>query len=167
MNNDIIQFYENKGYIFYDISSNIKSFNDYMKYYNYSRKNYDKLITIINLSSYFNKKNKITNFYRKGINLFLRWIIYKTQKVIKNDVYNENTIVLFYKKKFFITTIKCINIHSSDIQNILLNEYYECNICFSTNYKHLYGCKHCSLLVCYECKLKLNAMSNSCCCCKQ
>jgi hypothetical protein len=32
MNNDIIQFYENKGYIFYDISSNIKSFNNYMKY---------------------------------------------------------------------------------------------------------------------------------------
>lgn len=31
--NDVIEYYENKGYIFYDLSSNIKSFNDYMRYY--------------------------------------------------------------------------------------------------------------------------------------
>ena len=38
MNNDIIQYYENKGYFFYDVSNKIKSFTDYLEYSNYSKK---------------------------------------------------------------------------------------------------------------------------------
>jgi hypothetical protein len=172
MNNDIIQYYENKGYIFYDVSNKIKSFNDYLEYFNYSKKNYNNLITYINLSPYFNDNNndndnKITKFYKLGINLYLRWFIYSNNPYVKD--YNKDTIILLYKEKYLIISSNTINCKHSllIINKILLTKYYECNICFNDKCKTIISCSICNLQMCFKCDNKLAKINNRCCYCNR
>ena len=88
MNNDIIQYYENKGYLFYDVSNKIKSFNDYLEYSNYSKKNYNNLITFINLFSYFDNNNNNNNNNDNDNDNY---------NDNDNDNDNDNKITKFYK----------------------------------------------------------------------
>ena len=162
--NDVIEYYENKGYIFYDLA-NLKSFYSYFKFTIYNLWNYNKIISYLNYSSIIDNNNNIT-FYKLYIKILLIYINYRYNPYYKN--YNKKTIFFFFKGKIFISNIPSINDKKNllDINNILLNNFYDCNVCFNDKCKQIIICFRCNFQTCYKCKEKLNKISNACCCCK-
>jgi hypothetical protein len=162
--NDVIEYYENKGYIFYDLA-NLTSFYSYFKFTIYNLWNYNKIISYLNYSSIIDNNNN-TTFYKLYIKILLIYISYRYNPYYKN--YNKKTIFFFYKGKIFISNKPSINDKKNllDINNILLNNFYDCNVCFNDKCKQIIICFRCNFQTCYKCKEKLNKISNSCCCCK-
>ena len=162
--NDVIEYYENKGYIFYDLA-NLTSFYSYFKFTIYNLWNYNKIISYLNYSSIIDNNNN-TTFYKLYIKILLIYINYRYNPYYKN--YNKKTIFFFYKGKIFISNKPSINDKKNllDINNILLNNFYDCNVCFNDKCKQIIICFRCNFQTCYKCKEKLNKISNSCCCCK-
>jgi len=162
--NDVIEYYENKGYIFYDLA-NLTSFYSYVKFTIYNLWNYNKIISYLNYSSIIDNNNN-TTFYKLYIKILLIYINYRYNPYYKN--YNKKTIFFFYKGKIFISNKPSINDKKNllDINNILLNNFYDCNVCFNDKCKQIIICFRCNFQSCYKCKEKLNKISNSCCCCK-
>jgi hypothetical protein len=163
--NDVIEYYENKGYIFYDLA-NLTSFYNYFKFIIYNLWNYNKIISYLNYSSIIDNNNNNKTFYKLYIKILLIYINYRYNPYYKN--YNKKTIFFFYKGKIFITNKPSINDKKNllDINNILLNNFYDCNVCFNDKCKQIIICFRCNFQTCYKCKEKLNKISNSCCCCK-
>ena len=152
--NDIIEHFQNKGYIFYN-------------YFIYNLWNYNKIISYLNYSSIINNNNNNnTTFYKLYIKILLIYINYRYNPYYKN--YNKKTIFFFYKRKIFISNKPSINDKKKllDINNILLNNLYDCNVCFNDKCKQIIICFRCNFQSCYKCKEKLNKISNTCCCCK-
>ena len=87
-------------------------------------------------------------------------------QILKN--YNNKTIFFFPYEKICIINkpVKTDNKLLSDMDNILLNNFYDCNICFNDKYTQIYICNQCNFHTCYKCNEKLKMISNSCCCCK-
>ena len=155
---DVIEYYEKQGYIFYNLS-NIKTLKNYIDFEKYKRINKDKnkLITYIEYSSYYNKET--TKFNKRLIIILLKLFNYNY----------KNAIIFWYKKKYLSTTIKCINNirHLLDIQYILFNKYYKCNICFNEKCSVINLCNQCNFHTCDICNKKLKQINNVyCCCCK-
>lgn len=160
--NDIIEHFQNKGYIFYDLA-NLTSFYNYFKYIIYKLWNYNKLIIYLNYS--FNDNH--TFFYKLYIKLLLIYIKLIYNPNIKN--YYNKTIFFFPYEKICIINkpVKTDNKKLlSDMNKILLNRYYECNICFNDKYTQIFICNQCNFQSCYKCNKKLKMISNACCCCK-
>jgi hypothetical protein len=159
--NDIIEHFQNKGYIFYDLA-NLTSFYNYFKYIIYKLWNYKKLIIYLNYS--FN--NNDTFFYKLYIKLLLIYIKLIYNPNIKN--YYNKTIFFFPYEKICIINkpVKTDNKLLSDMNKILLNKYYDCNICFNDKHTQIFICNQCNFQTCYKCNKKIKMISNSCCCCK-
>ena len=157
---DVIEYYEKQGYIFYNLS-NIKTLKNYIDFEKYKRINKNKLITYIECSSSYNKET--TKFNKRFINILLKLFNYKN-----NHKYGKNAIIFFYNKKFYITYKRCIsNIrYLLDIEYILFNKYYKCNICFNEKCIRISSCIQCNFQICDICDKKLKKINNNCCCCK-
>jgi hypothetical protein len=152
--NDVIKYYEKQDYIFYNLSD-IKNLKDYIKFEKYKNDNKNKLITYINFLSCYNNKLIIILLKIFNYNYSL------------NYKYN-NSIIFYYKDKYFITNNKRINNIKNllDIQNILFNKFYKCNICFNEKCFKINLCIQCNLQTCNICNKKLKKINNICCCCK-
>jgi hypothetical protein len=162
--NDIIEHFQNKGYIFYDLA-NLTSFYNYFKYIIYKLWNYKKLIIYLNYSFNDNNDNN-TFFYKLYIKLLLIYINLIYNPNIKN--YYNKTIFFFPYEKICIINkpVKTDNKLLSDMNKILLNKYYDCNICFNDKHTQIFICNQCNFQTCYKCNKKIKMISNSCCCCK-
>jgi hypothetical protein len=152
--NNIIKYYENQGYIFYNLSE-IKTLKDYIKFEKYKKINKDKLISYINFPTCYNNKLIIIllKFFNNKYSLKYKY---------------TKSIIFYYKDKYFITSITRINNINNllDIQNILFNEFYTCNICFKEKCFKINLCIRCNIQICDKCNKKLKKISNICCCCK-
>ena len=165
---DYIEYYEKQGYIFYDLS-NIRTLKDYIDFEKYKRKNYDKLIIYVKVSSYISKDT--TKFYKKIFKIFHRYIEYKylnntSVPKLDNNIYIENRILFFYKKKYLSRDVY-INIRELlDIQNILFNDFNKCDICFDEECIRINICHQCQFQSCEICYKQLRKKTRLCCQCK-
>ena len=160
---DVIKFYKKEGYIFYN-SSTIKTLKDYLDFEKYKRKNKDKLIIYIKLSSLYTKHT--TKFYKKLMTILIKLFNYKYKP---NRKYTKETIIFLYNDNTFISNTKYMSYKNKllNIKNIMIDNNFNCNICFNDNCKTINICKHCNLQTCNICKNKLNKISTFCCCCKK
>jgi hypothetical protein len=160
---DVIKYYKNEGYKFYN-SSTIKTLKDYLDFEKYKRKNKDKLIIYIKLSSLYTKHT--TKFYKKLMTILIKLFNYKYKP---NRKYTKETIIFLYNDNTFISNTKYMSCKNKllNIKNIMIDNNFNCNICFNDNCKTINICKHCNLQTCNICKNKLNKISTFCCCCKK
>jgi hypothetical protein len=160
---DVIKYYKNEGYKFYN-SSTIKTLKDYLDFEKYKRKNKDKLIIYIKLSSLYTKHT--TKFYKKLMTILIKLFNYKYKP---NRKYTKETIIFLYNDNTFISNTKYMSYKNKllNIKNIMIDNNFNCNICFNDNCKTINICKHCNLQTCNICKNKLNKISTFCCCCKK
>ena len=164
---DVIKFYKKEGYIFYN-SSTIKTLKDYLDFEKYKRKNKDKLIIYIKLSSLYTKHT--TKFYKKLMTILINLLSYKFKFKLnnKNNLHNKHNLIFLYNSKYLLCSEKAIKNKNklSIIQNILFSKFYKCDICFDEEFKVINSCSQCNLYFCNNCKNKLKKISNKCCCCK-
>lgn len=160
---DVIKYYKNEGYKFYN-SSTIKTLKDYLDFEKYKRTNKDKLIIYIKLSSLYTKHT--TKFYKKLMTILIKLFNYKYKP---NRKYTKETIIFLYNDNTFISNTKYMSCKNKllNIKNIMIDNNFNCNICFNDNCKTINICKHCNLQTCNICKNKLNKISTFCCCCKK
>ena len=161
---DVIKYYKKQGYIFYNLSK-LKTFKDYIDFEKYKRKNQNKLITYLKISSIYNKNT--TRFYKRLIKTLIKYYSYKYLNYKIN--FPINTIIFFYNDKFVFNNKKYFG-HNNKlldiIQNILFNENFKCDVCFNDEHKLINICKQCNFQTCNTCKKRLKKISNKCCCCK-
>jgi hypothetical protein len=95
--NDVIEYYENKGYIFYDLA-NLTSFYSYVKFTIYNLWNYNKIISYLNYSSIIDNNN--TTFYKLYIKILLIYINYRYNPYYKIIITKQYSF--FIKEKYLL-----------------------------------------------------------------
>jgi hypothetical protein len=161
---DVIKYYEKQGYIFYNLSK-LKTLKDYLDFEKIKRKNKDKLIIYYNYSSIYNKN--ATKFYKKLMKIFLKFF-YKVYIPFNEYNFTKKTIIFLHKYKYLLSNKKCIQNKKKllDIQNVLFNKYYKCDVCFNEECCIINNCFQCNFQTCDSCNKKLIKINDKCCCCK-